>query len=89
MRNNIKSIKDDWADIKGFLQKQVMTLTEVKERHDNEVTEYKKYCGNIEPSSLKEKLLNSIKRMEVETERLSMPVKKLQTDLDYVKEKRD
>lgn len=89
MRNNIKSIKDDWAENKAFLQKQVMTLSEVKDRHDNEVEEYRRYCGNLEPASLRDKLLDGIARMEAEGERLSLPVRKLATDLDYARERRD
>lgn len=89
LQNSVKSIKEDWADLRGFLQRQVNTLTEVKDRHDNEVTDYKNFCEFLEPKSLKDKLLNACNRLKVETERVSMPVKKLETDLDYVREKRE
>jgi len=75
--------------LRGFLQKQVGTLSDVKERHDTEVTDYKTFCEFLEPKSLKDKMLGACQRLVVETERLSMPIKKLKTDLDYVREKRD
>ena len=89
MQRNVHSIKEDWTELRGFMQKQVGTLTEVKDRHDESVKAYKNYCEFLEPGTLKEKMLKSIQRLQTETERLSMPVKKLETDLDYVREKRD
>ena len=56
MNMNIQKLKDNWADLKGFLKKQVDVLEDVKERHEEDVENYKQFVDYIEPSSLKEKL---------------------------------
>ena len=56
MNVNVQKLKDNWADLKGFLKKQVDVLEDVKERHEEDVENYKQFVDYIEPSSLKEKL---------------------------------
>ena len=42
-------------------------IADVKERHEEDVQKYKQFCDYLEPSSLKDKLLGSIKKIERET----------------------
>ena len=83
LKNNVSRLKNDWQDLKGFLQRQVLTLADVKSRHENEAKEYRNFVEYLEPGSLKEKLENTIKILDREAKRLDKPVDKLRTDLAY------
>lgn len=41
MKLGVQKLKDNWSDLRAFLQHKVQTLSDVKERHDTEVKEYK------------------------------------------------
>jgi hypothetical protein len=66
MHVNIQKLKDSWKDIRSFMQHKVQTLSDVKERHNDEVNEYKQFCEFVEPATLKEKLEGAIEKIKRE-----------------------
>ena len=89
MNINLQRLKDNWADLKGFLKKQVDCLEDVKERHEEDVDNYKQFVDYIEPSSLKEKLQGALAKLEKATRNLDKPVEKLREKRDILLAHRD
>ena len=89
MNVNVQKLKDNWADLKGFLKKQVDVLEDVKERHEEDVENYKQFVDYIEPSSLKEKLQGALAKLDKATRNLDKPVEKLREKRDLLLAHRD
>ena len=67
----------------------MQVLGDVKQSHDEQVDEYKKYCDFLEPGSLKTKLESSIKTIEKATRDLNKPVEELRRKRDLLLAQRD
>lgn len=86
---NLTKLKDNWAELRTFIQAKVQVIGDVKDRHEDDVKEYRLFCEYLEPSSLREKLEGAIKKLDRETDRLRMPVSELAKKRDYMIAKRD
>ena len=89
MQHNVSLVKTNWADLKSFIQSKLNLISSVKEKHEEQVSEYKMFCEFMEPKSVKEKLLSAIDKLESETRRLSVPDSDLVRHRDYLLNKRN
>lgn len=81
---NVSKMKDNWSDLKSFLQKRIDIIADVKERHEDDAEQYMKFVDYLEPKSLREKIKGTMDMMRTETERLQRPVKRLIKEKEYL-----
>lgn len=89
MNIKLTKLKEDWADLRVFLQNKMQVISDIKEVHDDEVETYKDYCDYLEPGSLKDKIVASIQKLDKATKMLQKPVSELVKKRDMLLVKRD
>ena len=71
------------------MESKVSNISDVKRRHEEEVSIYKQFIDYLEPGSLKEKLQTVIKSLEKETSQLKKPVNELRKEKEFLEVMRE